>query len=249
MAPAPRHRRRSVRPGRRLVLAAVAVAAVSTPVSAQSPDPGAVVDQVMAAYGGAEALSGIEALRLEGTIVTHPAQAHGSFVRISQGRDTLKVLLHYPHRVEIRIVDGDRGYNGSSPGSLTPAEGPMLAAMQLQAARSWVPWILNELRDGLEVERDSPDLMVLAGDLAPGLRLRFFVEGASHHVLRTESVMAMGSMSMVFATDYGDFRTVDGVLVPFHEESFASGTHTASLIVAEALPNPPPDQRRIPMGG
>jgi hypothetical protein len=228
---------------------AAVIAGGAAPAAAQTPDPTDVVDQVIAAYGGRDALERIEAVRLEGTIVTHPGEAHGSFIRIGQGRDTLKVLLHYPNRVEIRIVDGEEGYNGSTPGSLTPAGGPMLAAMQLQAARSWVPWVLDELRDRLEMERGSPDLMVLAGDLKPGLRLRFFVEGASHHVLRTESVMSMASMSMVFATDYGDFREVEGILVPFREESFASGTHTASLVVNEAIPNPPLDQRRLPMGG
>lgn len=209
----------------------------------------AIVAQVMDAYGGRDALAGVEALRLDGTIVTHPAEAHGSFIRIVEGGDSLKVLLHYPQRVEIRIVDGDDGYNGSTPQSLSPASGPMLAAMQLQAARSWVPWILDAMEDRLEVERTDPDLTVLAGDLRDGLRLRFFIEGASHHVLRTESEMSTGGMSMVFATDYGDFREVDGILVPYVEESFASGTHTASLVVEQAEINPPEDQRRLPMGG
>lgn len=225
---------------------ALAAGLVSARVSAQ--DAGAVVDAVVQAYGGSRAVDAVDALRLEGGIVTHPGEAQGSFIRIGEGPDRLKVLLHYPDRVEIRIVDEDEGLNGSSPETLGRASGPMLDAMHLQAARSWVPWILQDMRDRLVVERDDAGVVVLAGDVAPGLRLRFFVRTESHHVTRTESEMAMGPMSMVFATDYGDFRSVSGVLVAFSEESWASGTHTASLSVSHAVLNPPPDQRLLPTG-
>lgn len=238
-----------------LVRSAMAWAALSLflpaarPAAAQAPTPAAVVAQVVEAYGGAEALRATEALRLEGAIITHPAEEHGSFVRIDEGGDKLKVLLHYPARVEIRVVEGDEGWNGSSPSNLSPAQGPMLAAMQLQAARSWVPWILVELKGQLEVESTDNGMVVLTAALQEGQRLRFYVDATSHRVLRTESEMSMGSMSMVFASDYGDFRQVGGILVPFREESFASGTHTATLQVEEAIPNPPANQRKLPVAG
>ncbi len=228
---------------------AMATLLAAAPALAQDPDAGSVVDQVLAAYGGADALRATHALRLEGSIVTHAgAEVHGSFVRIDEGGSGLKVLLHYPDHAEIRVVDGDEGWHGSSPTSLAPAQGPMLAAMQLQAARSWVPWILVDLRDRLQVERSDDTVTVLGADLKRGLHLRFFVDASSHRVLRTESEMAMASMSMVFASDYGDFQQVGGILLPFREESFASGTHTATLSVEKAIPNPPDDQRKLPTG-
>jgi len=226
-----------------------AVTLLVAPACAQARDPGNVVDAVIEAYGGRNVLAGVEAVRLEGTIVTSTQGEHGSFIRIVAGPDHLKVLLHYPQRVEIRIVEGDEGWNGGSPQTLAAASGPMLAAMQLQASRSWVPWILDEMRDSLKVERADSAVVVLSGPLKPGLALRFYVDGHSHHVLRTESDMTVGGMRMEFATDYGDFRTVSGLLVPFREESFASDTHTASLIVGHALVNPPEQQRKLPLGG
>lgn len=222
---------------------------VAAPACAQAPTPSSVVDAVFEAYGGRAVLSGIDAIRLEGTIVTATQGEHGSFVRIVEGEDNLKVLLHYPRRVEIRIVEGDEGWNGGSPQTLAAAAGPMLAAMQLQASRSWVPWILDEMRDSLQVERADTSVLVMSGSLKPGLTLRFYVDTHSHRVLRTESDMSMGGMSIEFATDYGDFRTISGVLVPFREESFASDTHTASLMVNKVLLNPSDSQRKLPMGG
>ncbi|MCG6955548.1 MAG: hypothetical protein LJF04_06105 [Gemmatimonadetes bacterium] len=222
---------------------------VVAPGCGQPRDPGSVVDAVFDAYGGRDLLAGIEAVRLEGTIVTATQGGHGSFIRIVEGPDHLKVLLHYPRHVEIRIVEGDEGWSGGSPQTLAAASGPMLAAMQLQASRSWVPWILDEMRDSLEVERADSAVVVMSGPLRPGLVLRFYVDVHSHHVLRTESDMTTGGMQMEFATDYGDFRTVSGLLVPFREESFASDTHTASLIVDTVLVNPPQQQRKLPLGG
>jgi hypothetical protein len=224
------------------------VAALALPACAQqTPAPGTVVDAVLRAYGGARVLKGIQALRLDGTIVTAEGR-HGRFIRIVEGPHSLRVLLHYSDHVEIRVVDGKQGWNGDAPQTLKAASGPMLAAMELQASRSWVPWILDEMRDSLSVERADADVVVMSGGLAPGLALRFYVDAHDHHVLRTESDMDTDGMKMDFATDYGDFRRVSGVLVPFREVSFAGGTHTASLTVQKARLNPPPADRKLPMG-
>ncbi len=228
------------------LLAAAAV--LTAPACAQTPDPGRVVDAVLEAYGGARVLDGVKALRLEGTIVTATRGQHGRFIRIVEGAHNLKVLLHYSDHVEIRLVDGARGWNGDTPENMKAASGPMLAAMELQASRSWVPWILEVMRDSLRVERADSRVVVMSGGLAPGLALRFWVDANTHHVLRTESDMDTDGMKMQFATDYGDFHRVSGVLVPFQEVSFAGGTHTASLTVEKARINPPPADRKLPLG-
>jgi hypothetical protein len=228
------------------LLAAVSV--LASPVRAQTPTPGSVVDAVYQAYGGRDHLSDVRALRLEGTVVTAMGGQRGRFIRIVEGHESLKVLLHYPDRVEIRLVDGEKGWNGNTPQTMHEASGAMLAAMQLQASRSWVPWILGKMRDSLRVERADTSVVVMSGGLAPGLALRFWVDAHTHRVLRTESDMDAGGMKMTFATDYGDFRKVSGVLVAFHEENFAAGQHTASMEADTVLVNPSPDQRKLPMG-
>lgn len=222
-------------------------AALAAPAAAQTPNPGKVVDAVLHAYGGQNVLQGVKALRLEGTIITAMHQEPGHFIRIVEGRHSLKVMIHYPDHVEIRIVDGERGWNGATPQTLQAARGPMLAAMQLQASRSWLPWIMEEMRDSLTVERANSDVVVMSGGLAPGLALRFYVDPRTHHILRTESDMDADGMKMTFATDYGDFHRVDGILVAFREVSFEGNTHTASLSVEKASINPPLRQRKLPI--
>jgi hypothetical protein len=218
----------------------------SANAAAQSADVSGLVDEVMEAYGGRATLDAVEAIRLEGSIQAHTRQARGSFVRVTEGQDRLKVLLHYPSSVEIRIIEGNEGWRGPSPDRLAPANGPLLGSMKLQAARSNVPWIMDAMRDRLTVERSDDRLTVLSGEIQSGLTLRFFIDNTYHHVLRSESELAAGPMNVAFATDYGDFREVDGVAVPFREESFASGMHTATLLIQRAVVNPDDAGRRLP---
>lgn len=231
----------------RLAVLLAGVATLAIPARAQTPDPGSVVDAVLQAYGGARVLKGVQALRLEGTIIASRQGQGGRFIRIVEGPHSLKVLLHYADHVEIRVLDGDRGWSGDSPQTLRAASGPMLAAMELESARSWVPWILDDMRDSLKVERADANVVVLSGGLVPGLALRVYVDARSHRVLRTESEMDIPQMKMEFATDYGDFHRVSGVLVPFREVSFENGVHVASLSVERARINPPAADLKLPL--
>jgi hypothetical protein len=46
-------------------------------------------------------------------------------------------------------------------------------------------------------------------------------------------------MKTNFATDYADFRTVDGVLFPFREANFASNQSTGETVLTKIVVNPP----------
>jgi hypothetical protein len=45
-------------------------------------------------------------------------------------------------------------------------------------------------------------------------------------------------MSTNFATDYADFRLVDGVLFPFREANFASNQSTGETVITKIAVNP-----------
>ena len=46
-------------------------------------------------------------------------------------------------------------------------------------------------------------------------------------------------MKTNFATDYADFRTVDGVLFAFREGNFASNQSTGDTVITRVTINPP----------
>lgn len=217
----------------------------------------AVIDRILEAYGGADAVRAVTSLRQEGLVVTTGSQEHGSTVRIAHCPDRLSLVVQYPSRTEIRIVDDEGSWQGASPSSMTEVSGPMVSAMVLQAARTCLPGTLDAFRSSAHIEAAAVApggvretfgaLTVIALEVAPDLRLRVWVSDETGLVLRSESVLAMGTMTMTFASDYADFRPVDGVLFPFREEAFASGTHTATIRLDTVEVNPEGDRARLPL--
>ena len=105
-----------------------------------------------------------------------------------------------------------------------------LAAMRLQAARLAIPALLLDRRADVKVR----DGNVLEVALAPGLTLTLEVDPKTNRVARSISK----AEGMDFATSYADFRSVDGLLFAFTEDNFASGTKTATTMLAKIEMNP-----------
>ena len=217
-----------------------------TPLEAQSPATNALIDRVIAAYGETGRVASVRAHRWEATMQTHVGGEEGGVVRIVEGPDRLKVLIHYPSRVEIRVLDREQAWRGTSIQSLAPVQGPMRSSMVVQAARANLPWTLHEMRSKVGMARAPGGRQVLEIALGPGLALRASLEPDSHRIVQAKSVVEMGPMTILFRTEYSDFREVDGVLFPFHEENYASGIHAASTEVSRILLNPAGDALELP---
>ena len=129
-------------------------------------------------------------------------------------------------------------------------KGAPLAAMILQAARLDLPALLAargaQVKDARHRSSSTGRrLRVLALEVAPGLVVEAGIDPATGRILRSRGRRAAGAGPPVeFVTTYSDFRTVDGVLVPFHEENWANGSKTTGETVLERVEFPrefPPD--------
>lgn len=233
--------RARVRRGLASALVAAAVGALASGCPALSER--AAIERVIEAYGsrskGADA--GFEQ---EGRIVSplHPGVV-GTVVRKSDGPTRLRVETSFPGQgAEVRIVDGERGWRDG-----VEVGGPNLAAMQLQAARLALPQLLAarraEVADRGEVTSAGARRHVLTLALGQGRELTLEVDPDSGRVTRTigRSVSAGGGLTIEFATDYGEFRSVSGRLFPFYECTTAMGRRTAditfgSTVLVQAFP-------------
>ena len=177
------------------------VSACGGPQSAED-----VIGEVLEAYGGAEVVRAVEGYRLEATIQAHTRQEAGSVLRIVEGPTRLKVLVRYPSGAEIRILEDDQGWQGGSPASLAPVAGPMLGAMVLQAARTTIPWILDEKRAEARLVESDGTALLLEIPLGEGRVLQAAIDPGSYRVLGTEAVLSMGPAEVRFRTTYDDFR-------------------------------------------
>jgi hypothetical protein len=234
------------------LVASLALAAAShaapTPGTAGRP-PGAaeavpaLVRRVVAAYGGKAALDRAAVTVQEGRVTSllHPGE-NGRIARAYVRPGKLRVETAFPTAPgEVRVLDGGRGWrNGEA------ATGPRLAAMMLQAARIDLPALFSAWVDRLEdrgaAEVDGRPVRVLALAPAPGLVVVAEVDVATARVVRSRGSSVDPGMPLAFETTYGDFRVVEGVLVPFLERNWASGRATGETTLAKvAFPRTLPD--------
>jgi hypothetical protein len=205
-------------------------------------DVGPTIDSVVAAYGGADALDQVTSYALRGRVERAARGGGATMFRTFERPDRLKVVVHYPATVEVRILDGAKGWQREPSGAYQEATGPALDAMVLQAARANVPWILTERRADVRaipaLDQKGYTYPGLALTLGDGLELRVYVDPHTHLPAVTESVLHTGDLDTTFRTIYADYRPVDGVLFAFREENFASGQHTGSTFVSDVAVNP-----------
>lgn len=102
--------------------------------------------------------------------------------------------------------------------------------IEAYGGRANIPWILDSMRSKIRITKAKDGQSVLEVPVGKGMYLNAFVDAKTHLVTRAETV-AEGAMKLQFAADYSDFRKVNNILFPFHEENYASGSHTATTKV------------------
>lgn len=205
--------------------------------AAKSPD--ALIDSVLAAYGGKAALAKVKAYRMEGTVAS-VMRGSGALVRTFSRPERLKITLDYPDHPEARILDGRKGWRSDGKGNMSPADNFLLTSMVLQAARADLPWLLDDKRTTLKLlaPMDGGKLQGLEIPLGEGLTLTVYADTATGRIVRSSGVLDAPGMKTNFATDYSDFRTVDGVLFSFREANFASNQPTGDTVITRVTVNP-----------
>jgi hypothetical protein len=224
-----------------LVLMATLLVRLAGARSAAVTDPGALLDAVLKAYGGADKLQAVRGYKMEGSVEAKMRGSSAATTRLFARPGNLRVDLAYPDLTEIRVVKDGKGWRTSQNG-IAEATGPMLDSMSLQAARAAIPWVLRDNRSKLKaaapVTMDGKELEGLEVALGPTMILRAWVDPATHYVRRSQSVIASAQMNMEFSTIYSDYRSVDGVIFAFHEENFAGHTPTGSTAITTVTLNP-----------
>ena len=118
----------------------------------------------------------------------------------------------------------------------------LLDSMLYHHLRSDLPGVLLRNRDRLvdrgQLEREGAVFRVLDLPWSDTLTMRYWIDPSSHRVIRAAGTLNAGPMVLEFATEYGDFRKVEGVLFPFIEANFASGNRVATTTVEKVVFDP-----------
>jgi hypothetical protein len=186
-------------------------------------DAAPIVDEVLAAHGGASAIAKTANIRQTGVVMSPARGTEGRLERTFSWPDRLRVSVQYPGDTELRILDGARGARDGAQ-----VEGPPLVAMVLQAGRSNLPYLLLQRRDRVQelprITRDGREYLALSIPFTDAIEIRIDVDPESHYIVRSEA--SLPGSGYTFATAYADFREVGGVFFAFREQNFAGGRLT-----------------------
>lgn len=203
----------------RAVLALVVFLAL--PAKAWADEVSALVDRVVATYGGRPKLAAIRTLHETGVILSLRTGQTGTVERWFASPDRLRLDTRYPNGdTESRILDKSVAYKNGAP-----AQGPLVSATKLQAARFRLPLLLTE--QSTKLTGITPEgWKMLTVDLGEGMVVEAQIDAEKGLIRRSRGLLSMGGQVMEFVTDYDDFRKVDGVLVAHREGHAAMGMTT-----------------------
>ena len=112
-------------------------------------------------------------------------------------------------------------------------------SMVSQLLRSDLPAALlrhfDRIEDRGEVQLEGETRRLLVLEFSPSITVRYWLDPETLLVLRAEGAISSEAMSIDFQTRYADFRPVEGVLVPHHEENWAGGRHVATTTIEKVV--------------
>jgi len=199
---------------------AVILAALLLPPTALASDLGALVDKVIDAHGGAAAWGKVARIEATGKVTPAMRAGTGAMTRTWSGADNLRVEIAYADKTEVRALENGKGTNNGRESNAME-----LSAMRLQAARLALPRLLAEKKSSLRDLGTKDGIQSVEIPVDAGLTVTVDIDPATARIVR--SVGRAGEMA--FATAYGDYRKVNGLLVAFHEENSAMGMKTADI--------------------
>jgi hypothetical protein len=191
--------------------------------SARAQEPAKIVEQYIRAVGGGRALSRVQTLALEGTFTTDDGKS---------GTYTLNTKL--PNRYYLELLVGEQNlieaYNGKSAwhrnaaGELGTLVGPQ--GMQLEAAAQYYnSRLVNPKKEKMALalvgnaQLHGKDARELELTTATGVKRQVFFDPQTHLILK-EAATVGGVAEEVL---YDDYRTVDGVKLPYKIELHRDG--------------------------
>ncbi|HEX4541846.1 MAG TPA: hypothetical protein VH114_01670 [Candidatus Acidoferrum sp.] len=184
----------------------------------RAQEPAKIVDQYVKAAGGGRTLSKVQTVSLEGTFTTDDGKS---------GTYTFDTKL--PNRYYLELLVGDQNlieaYNGKSAwrqnatGELGTLVGP--EGMQLEAAAQFYNSRLvnpKKAKIALAFIGNAPargkDALQLEVTTATGMKRQVFFDPQTHLIVK-EAAIVGGIQEEIL---YDDYRTVDGVKVPYKIE-------------------------------
>ena len=183
--------------------------------------------KVLDAYGGAEKITGISTLVFSGKIATRGDSGTVTLTLSRPGK--LRSTMKYTERCEDRILLEKKGFRDFGNG-FQEAGGNSLDAMIFQYNHLDLPMELldkklaisyDEVKAGVQ---NMPVLKLLAEDEPP---MAAVIDPETGLIIQVVGKIRMGKNEVQMGVGYGDYRKVDGVMLPYRIINFVNGVAIA----------------------
>jgi hypothetical protein len=199
-------------------------------------------DKMFDAYGGRERLSQIRSIAAEGRITAQIRGDNGVYHRALRRDGKLFVDIQYTRSRETRILNGTQALRGVD-GKMEQVSGPEYLAMVFQYNGLSMPFALLDdsfvVKDLGRESRDGVAVRLLRCTDRAGNSLDVFVNEFTYRIVKTLGLFSVGDKTTSLSAEFGDFRFVEGVLVPFKIVNYAGGTRISETIIEDYLFNVP----------
>lgn len=205
---------------------------------AEGPDVRSVVETVINAHGGREAVASMKSLYAKGFISASMRKDSGVYERWYRRPGDLFVLISYSREHEVRLVTGGRGFRGDSPETLKEVSGPRLDAMLYQAnAIDIVHMLMTEIAnvryEGIRSENGREGILLSFGHEFQGPSMQVLVDARSGLIIRTVGFFSVGGTNAWLAADYSDYRPVgpQKLMLPWRIANQSTGMHIGDTVI------------------
>jgi hypothetical protein len=207
---------------------------MTIPVRAQ--DAAKIVDQYIKAEGGSKTLSKVNTLMLEGTFAGGANEKAGTYTRITKQQNRYYDELVNGDRISIEAYNGKSAWHQKAGelGTLVGPEGAQLEA----AGQYYNSRLVNAKKNKLELafvghaQVRGKDAIQIEATTSAGVKREIFFDPQTHLIVK-EAATIGGIDEQIL---YDDYRTQDGVKVPFKIE-LHRGNDVYDIAVTRAVVN------------
>ena len=228
------------------IIAAAALAALfaapSSGAAAMDKSMDAFTAKVVAAYGGAPAIMKAARVYAKGDITLYVAKGKGVYARYMERDRKLRVETVIGDTRELRILRGRRGWRGRND-DFAEVHDYQLLAMAYQYKQLDLPYGLLKkqyaIKDMGRAALGDMQTEVLGLTGAEGPPMKINVDIRTFRIVRVEGSFNINGGPASLAAEFGDFRNVDGVLMPYKITNYGSGMKISETDITVYKLNPP----------
>jgi len=225
-----------------------AVSSAHTAPSASNPEGKALLTKAIAAAGGADKLNAVKAMRIKMTITPKSLGLALTAEETMVIPDSLHQRMSTPGGELVIVIYPQDSFVVAGTMGVKPMPSSQRED-QLNGIHRYLWYVAQHANDpqfsfaaqGTEKvgEIQAAVLEIHGG----GQEWRWYIDPQTGHVLRGQSQGASQSGPATRTVDFSDWKAVDGISLPFHEELSVNGQVTATMAINSYEVNPAIDPK------